>query len=95
MDRYEKGVQLGKGTFATVYKGRDKQVSVEAVHEAEAAVAACKASLCVRFAAAATQTNQTVALKIIHPGDREKVGCRSRSSTSTASAPHSSTPRTV
>jgi serine/threonine protein kinase len=27
MDRYEKGVQLGKGTFATVYKGRDKQVS--------------------------------------------------------------------
>lgn len=30
MDRYEKGVQLGKGTFATVYKGRDKQVSGKA-----------------------------------------------------------------
>lgn len=48
MDRYEKGVQLGKGTFATVYKGRDKQVSVAAAQRAAAAaVAACGASLCL------------------------------------------------
>lgn len=28
MDRYEKGVLLGKGTFATVYKATDKQVGL-------------------------------------------------------------------
>lgn len=91
MDRYEKGVQLGKGTFATVYKGRDKQVSVEAAHSSSGRLQGLSLCRC----ASATQTNQTVALKIIHPGDREKVGCCSRSSTSTTTPAHSSTPHTV
>lgn len=40
MDRYEKGVLLGKGTFATVYKATDKKV-LAASDGQQGAVCAC------------------------------------------------------
>jgi serine/threonine protein kinase len=44
MDRYEKGVLLGKGTFATVYKATDKKVLAAAGRQLDAA---CACGICV------------------------------------------------